>query len=138
MLPCTHQWPGAARLTSSIAQQANLRLFMDMFVQTYSPVSLLCAHSSVPLGQHKDSAGHAPFHKHVLHICHACYHLHILCCLLQTVKLSSADKLIRYVENSQLTSDLGGFLPYNHEHWLKLRLVCVCVCGRVCGCCATC
>lgn len=41
----------------------------------------------------------------------------------QTVMLSVVDKLIRHVESSQLTSDLGGFLPYNHEEWIELRLV---------------
>jgi len=40
-----------------------------------------------------------------------------------TVMLSVVDKLIRHVESSQLTSDLGGFLPYNHEEWIELRLV---------------
>ena len=47
--------------------------------------------------------------------------------LAQTVKLSVVEKLIRHVESSQLTNDLGGFLPYNHDQWIKLRLV-----GDVC------
>ena len=41
--------------------------------------------------------------------------------------LSVVDKLIRHVESSQLTSDLGGFLPYNHEEWIELRLVSLCM-----------
>lgn len=41
----------------------------------------------------------------------------------QTVMLSVVDKLIRHVESSQLTFDLGGFLPYNHKEWIQLRMV---------------
>lgn len=41
----------------------------------------------------------------------------------QTVKVSSVEKLTRYVEGSQLTSDFGGFLPYDHNQWLSLRQV---------------
>ena len=37
--------------------------------------------------------------------------------------LSVVDKLIRHVESSQLTFDLGGFLPYNHKEWIQLRMV---------------
>ena len=59
-------------------------------------------------------------------------YVHLILCVLfivhfvcsQTIKLSVVEKLIRHVESSQLTSDLGGFLPYNHEQWIKLRLVC--------------
>ena len=43
---------------------------------------------------------------------------------IQTVMLSAVEKLIRHVDTRQLTSDLGGFLPYDHEEWIKLRLVC--------------
>ena len=46
----------------------------------------------------------------------------ILSCL-QTITLSSMDKLLRHIEESQLTSDLGGFLPYNHKEWITFRLV---------------
>ena len=52
------------------------------------------------------------------------YILTILCCsCLQTITLSSMDKLLRHIEESQLTSDLGGFLPYNHKEWITFRLV---------------
>ena len=45
------------------------------------------------------------------------------CSCLQTITLSSMDKLLRHIEESQLTSDLGGFLPYNHKEWITFRLV---------------
>ena len=45
------------------------------------------------------------------------------CFCLQTITLSSMDKLLRHIEESQLTSDLGGFLPYNHNEWITFRLV---------------
>ncbi len=58
--------------------------------------------------------------------------------IIQTIKLSAVEKLTRHVDGSQLTEDLGGFLPYNHTQWLSLRqvfgtkislsmYVCVCV-----------
>ena len=53
-----------------------------------------------------------------MHICTYTVHVHA-----QTVMLSVVDKLIRHVESSQLTFDLGGFLPYNHKEWIQLRLV---------------
>ena len=43
--------------------------------------------------------------------------------LFQTVKVSNIEKLTRYVDGSQLTNDLGGFLPYDHDQWLTLRQV---------------
>ena len=41
----------------------------------------------------------------------------------QTVLLASPMKLNRFIEASQLTEDLGGFLPYDHNEWLDVHLV---------------
>ena len=41
----------------------------------------------------------------------------------QTIKLSAVEKLTRHVDSSQLTNDVGGFLPYRHDQWLSLRQV---------------
>ena len=46
-----------------------------------------------------------------------------LCACIQTVKVSGVEKLTRYIDGSQLTSDFGGFLPYDHNQWLSLRQV---------------
>lgn len=37
--------------------------------------------------------------------------------------LSDVSKLKRHIDPSQVTFDLGGLLPYNHEDWIKLRWV---------------
>ena len=37
--------------------------------------------------------------------------------------ISDVDKLKRHIDPSQVTFDLGGYLPYNHEEWIKLRWV---------------
>ena len=44
-------------------------------------------------------------------------------CLLQTVLLSTPAKLFHYCEQTEITEDLGGFLHYDHDAWIKLRLV---------------
>ena len=41
----------------------------------------------------------------------------------QTIMISDVDKLKRHIDPSQVTFDLGGYLPYNHEEWIKLRWV---------------
>lgn len=46
-----------------------------------------------------------------------------VCLLLQTIMLSDVDKLKRHIDSSQVTFDLGGYLPYNHDDWIKLRWV---------------
>ncbi|XP_049825269.1 guanine nucleotide exchange factor DBS-like isoform X2 [Aethina tumida] len=38
------------------------------------------------------------------------------------VVLSSAEELHEYVNITQLTSDLGGTLPYNHDDWIQQRI----------------
>ena len=43
--------------------------------------------------------------------------------VLQTTLLSSSSKLHQFVEDSQLTQELGGTLPYNHNRWIDTRLV---------------
>ena len=40
-----------------------------------------------------------------------------------TVVVSSVEKLLHQVAPSQVTTDLGGLLPYDHQKWIKLRLV---------------
>ena len=37
--------------------------------------------------------------------------------------LSEVDKLKRHIDPSQVTFDLGGYLPYSHDDWIKLRYV---------------
>eukprot|EP00118_Oscarella_pearsei_P005439 m.25044 g.25044 ORF g.25044 m.25044 type:complete len:4584 (+) comp28725_c0_seq1:98-13849(+) len=39
----------------------------------------------------------------------------------ETFLLSSPSKLGRHIEMSQLTEDLGGYLPYDHTHWIETR-----------------
>nr|XP_039252164.1 uncharacterized protein LOC120329576 isoform X2 [Styela clava] len=36
--------------------------------------------------------------------------------------LISADKLPQYVEKTQLTAEFGGWMRYNHDHWLQKRI----------------
>ncbi|CAI8027448.1 Kalirin, partial [Geodia barretti] len=38
-----------------------------------------------------------------------------------TIMLSEVDKLKRHIDPSQVTFDLGGYLPYSHDDWIKLR-----------------
>ena len=49
-----------------------------------------------------------------------------------TITVSSKDKLSEHISNSQITSDLGGFLPYSHSEWIKLRKVGVYLLGWAC------
>ena len=54
------------------------------------------------------------------------------------------DRLGQYLDMNQVTTELGGLLPYNHKEWMKMRMVrdcmcahthvCVCVYVRVCVC----
>ena len=44
----------------------------------------------------------------------------------QTTNVSSLDKLTQFIDPRQLTFDLGGSLPYNHEEWIALRMVSQC------------
>lgn len=37
------------------------------------------------------------------------------------IVLSSVEELSEYIDLNQLTSDLGGTLPYNHGEWLEQR-----------------
>ena len=46
-----------------------------------------------------------------------------VCLFVQSVTVSSLDKLAQYIDPRQLTFDLGGSLPYSHEEWILLRLV---------------
>jgi triple functional domain protein len=39
-----------------------------------------------------------------------------------TVVVGSQEKLVQQVLSSQVTTDLGGLMPYDHKKWLKLRL----------------
>ncbi|XP_044173190.1 SEC14 domain and spectrin repeat-containing protein 1-B-like isoform X2 [Acropora millepora] len=41
---------------------------------------------------------------------------------MQTTVLSSASKLHQFAEDSQLTQELGGTLPYDHNKWIDTRL----------------
>ena len=47
---------------------------------------------------------------------------------MQTMMLADVDKLKRHIDSSQVTFDLGGYLPYNHDDWIKLRWVNYCSC----------
>ncbi|KAJ7353791.1 S14 domain and spectrin repeat-containing protein 1 [Desmophyllum pertusum] len=40
----------------------------------------------------------------------------------ETTLLSSSSKLHQFAEDSQLTHELGGTLPYNHNRWIDTRL----------------
>lgn len=39
----------------------------------------------------------------------------------EVVNLATVEKLYKYVERNSLTPDLGGFLPYDHEEWIRMR-----------------
>ena len=52
-------------------------------------------------------------------VLHVCVHWYSQ----QPLAVSSIEKLSQYVDQRQLTFDLGGTLPYNHEEWIQLRLV---------------
>lgn len=39
------------------------------------------------------------------------------------MKVSSVEKIVRHIDQRQVTFDLSGLLAYNHEEWLKLRAV---------------
>ena len=49
--------------------------------------------------------------------------MYFICCFLQTTLLSSSSKLHQFAEESQLTQELGGTLPYDHNRWINTRLV---------------
>lgn len=36
---------------------------------------------------------------------------------------SIVEELHEYVDNSELTVDLSGTLPYFHQHWIQQRMV---------------
>ena len=54
--------------------------------------------------------------------------------------MKSQAGLLKYFDKSQLTSEFGGTLSYNHHDWVRFRMVrfslrvCVCVCACVCVC----
>ena len=93
---------------------------LPIYVSNYSFISydVRFGHTLTHSLTHSHTHTHTHSHTHTL--THSLTHTHT-----QTVKLSSVEKLIRHVESSQLTADLGGFLPYNHDEWIKLRLVSV-------------
>jgi len=37
----------------------------------------------------------------------------------------SIDNLLRVVNQSQLTEEFEGTLPYDHNEWIEIRMVCV-------------
>lgn len=37
----------------------------------------------------------------------------------------SVETLSKYIDPTQLTSDLDGTLSYDHNLWIELRLVCI-------------
>ena len=41
----------------------------------------------------------------------------------QTLMLSSASKLTKFIAPNQLTEEFGGTLQYNHEDWIQNRQV---------------
>lgn len=44
-----------------------------------------------------------------------------------TTSIATVDKLSQHLDMNQVTTDLGGLLPYNHREWMKMRKVCMCV-----------
>lgn len=45
-----------------------------------------------------------------------------VCIALQT-SLISIDNLLRVVNQSQLTEEFDGTLPYDHNEWIEIRMV---------------
>ena len=46
-----------------------------------------------------------------------------MCVPHQVVHLDNYHGLLQYIDESSLTSDLGGSLVYDHQEWVKYRLV---------------
>ena len=46
-----------------------------------------------------------------------------VCPFSQVVHLDDYCELLQYIDKSGLTSDLGGSLVYDHQEWVKYRLV---------------
>ena len=46
-----------------------------------------------------------------------------VCPFSQVVHLDDYHGLLQYIDESSLTSDLGGSLVYDHQEWVKYRLV---------------
>lgn len=41
----------------------------------------------------------------------------------KVIVCSIIEELHEYVDNSELTVDLSGTLPYFHQHWIQQRMV---------------
>lgn len=41
----------------------------------------------------------------------------------KVIVCSVIEELYGYVDNSELTVELGGTLPYFHQHWIQQRMV---------------
>lgn len=41
----------------------------------------------------------------------------------KVIVCSVIEELYDYVENTELTNELGGTLPYFHQHWIQQRMV---------------
>ena len=47
---------------------------------------------------------------------------------------SSVEELHAHIDRDQLTEDVGGSLPYNHQEWIQHRAVSSGFCLFVCHC----